>query len=297
MIERGEQEKWSSELYKHLSDLMIKRGNYAQALTYCQEGIMLSGTSQQSYKKHLASLYVHQALATALRGQPLSAEIRENMQKALAISKEVSNPDLIISVLGMVGEIEIMQGDGQVAETLLGEAVTMAEECHCDNRISYLLSLLGEVLLQRKAYVQAEMVLHKAWLLAREQTIPESLARISLARGELFLVNRHLEAAHAAFQEGGAMREANPLLNAQASFGLARVAAMQGREAAARNHANASLKILETMGSYLAETVRTWLASPESFEQRLEPASEGNVSFPPSFPHAHKGADHIKPSF
>lgn len=271
----GKQERRLGWLSYYLSHLAIKQGNYAQAMHYAHEGIASLAHSPQDFAQHhLAHLLMYQALVTVLQGQTLSPENVTGMHQALTLVEEANDPIVTISILGIQGEIEAIQGNVE-AEIPLQRAVALADQFHLPQQESYLWCLLGERAIQRGDTAQAETELHTAWQIAREQTIPEYMGRVHNARGELFLVKRQLDAADTAFQESlRAMPEAHPLLHAQALFGQARVAAEKGEEGTARKHGQQAHHILESIGHYQATEVQTWLAV---LQPRTAPAFQSTV--------------------
>ena len=99
------------------------------------------------------------------------------------------------------------------------------------------------------------------------QTKPERgriwrLSAVLNERGDLYLKQRRLEEAYAAFSESLAIStEGSQEEVASALYGLARVAAAKGDLVEARRLGWKCLDILEPMGNRLKDTVREWLGT------------------------------------
>jgi hypothetical protein len=147
---------------------------------------------------------------------------------------------------------------------------------------------LAERALQQKDYQQAEVWLEEGWAVAQQQTIPEYICRIRLAQGELFLAKQQRSMAHLAFEESLHLAEENPLLRAQALFGLARTSP-QASEASQLG--KLALGIFESIGHFQREAVQTWLKGvPPAF--RLDEAAKREFRSSSS---RYQTADRLKP--
>lgn len=253
------QEKYLLWIFACLSNLAIKRGDYSQAKKYCQEGNALKH-SQQNHKKYGGLLLGYQALASVLQGQSLSTEIENGLHTSLVLAQESSNMEGLVSILKVFGEIEGRRGNARVAESYLQTACIVAKHARLENEESPLLTLLAAVAIQRKDYKRAGALLHKALIIALRQSCPEYLSRVHLALGELALQQQQMKAAYSAFQESiRTMPEENPLSRALAFWGLARIATTHLPKSEKKAYGSASLEILETIGHYHADVVRSWL--------------------------------------
>jgi uncharacterized protein HemY len=119
---------------------------------------------------------------------------------------------------------------------------------------------LGRVAMGQENDAQAEAYLQEALEIARQIKRHRLLCEALSMWGELYLKQQQWVQASSAFGEvRDIATEVNQEFQAEASYGLARVAAAQGDSREARALGQASLHIAETIGSRLTVQVRAWL--------------------------------------
>ncbi len=138
----------------------------------------------------------------------------------------------------------------------------LAREIGHDERISILLTNLGEISGIRQDYTQAETYYQESLQLARSVGHYWLINSILCEMGEHYLRWEKADSAYQFFTEAAQMAKEQELQEvlAESLFGLARVAIVQDRTSDALANGKESLALFEKMGHYKANEVKEWLA-------------------------------------
>lgn len=148
------------------------------------------------------------------------------------------------------------------AETYLTEGISIASKIEHREWTSLLLINLGLVTGKKGSYKQAESYLQESLTLSRQIGIPQMTAGALYELGNVLLVQNRLQEAENAFTEMlDTLPEGAIDQKAQAQYGLARIAAIQGNAQKAQQLGEKSLKDLKQIGHGNAEEVSKWLSS------------------------------------
>lgn len=121
-------------------------------------------------------------------------------------------------------------------------------------------STLGEAATGQGAYIHAEAHIQEGLKLAQQDERFWSLLLLLARQGELLLKQRRIDEAEAVFGDLLARTPTKASHHlAQGYYGLALVAAAQGRLAQARQQAEKSLRLYQQMGHYKTRSIQLWL--------------------------------------
>ncbi len=154
------QETRLCRMFACLSYLAIKRGEYPQAISYCQQGIALDESTQRNYKTYHCLLLSYQALAQTLHSPIISEQVRADMQQALELASSLNDQEIMLKVFGSFGEIATLQGDHERARMYAEQALACARQFQSKSEEVWLLSLLSEISIKQGEYQLAETLLH-----------------------------------------------------------------------------------------------------------------------------------------
>jgi tetratricopeptide (TPR) repeat protein/transcriptional regulator with XRE-family HTH domain len=233
------------------------QGNYAQAEAYLQEGLTLS--QRVGDRDQIAKLLLNLGTIAMLQGNFLLC--KANWQKALEVSRQIGYREGIAALLSNLGAVELEQGNYAQAEGYMQEGLIVARQLENPKRIAPLLENLGWAAREQENYTQAEAYLREALEVARQIEHSWQLCGIMREWGELHLKRHQYEAASTAFHQMLEAAQGFPDFTGLAHFGLARVAAAQGKTDEALRQGQESLGILEPISYYEVPKIRQWLST------------------------------------
>jgi tetratricopeptide (TPR) repeat protein len=247
-----------------LGEVALARGEYRQAEDYLQEGLSLA--RQLGAPRFVCAALIVLGKVALARGEYRQAE--GYLQEGLSLARQLGAAEYICAAFIDLGEAAFAQGNYEPAVYMLREGWHLACHVGLPMYIGQAAIGLGEVALAQKDIVQAEQWLQKGQQLARQLQLRPLLCRILYQWGILTLQRGQLEEATASFEEilETASEDAR-LVRAQAQYGLAQVAAIQGQIMQARQHATQALSTLEAIRHRETIQVRSWL---EGLEQDIE---------------------------
>ena len=242
-------------LLTNLGGITHEQGDYARSEAYYLEGLALA--RRLGERERTARFLINLGVLVHARGDDAQAEAC--WREGLALVRQMGYRELQCGFLLNLGEVLVsLEGEKQ-AEVCYQEGLALARQIGSHTWVSLLLTNLGELATKQERYAQAEIYLQEALALARQTGRPLTICTALAAWGELHLKQRHEEAA-IRFQE---MLDMTPPgqseLQAQAQYGLSRVAVMQGNLEEAHRQAEASLHLFEAIGHRRASDIRSWI--------------------------------------
>jgi tetratricopeptide (TPR) repeat protein/transcriptional regulator with XRE-family HTH domain len=241
-----------------LGRVMQEQAKYVEAERYCLEGLRLA--RQQGHREPLGLLL---NLAGTLAYQQGDREQAKSYYlEALALARSIGNRAHICHVLSNLGAVAADQGDYTEAEAYLNEGVGLARQLENRTELPFLLTNLGTLLGLQEQYEQANACFQESVQVAQQQKLLRRLSSAWKEWGNIHLKYQHLDEASAAFQQVLALvasGESIPDHAAQATYGLAQVAAARGDIPEAIRLGEESLKTLLSLGHGKASEVRKWL--------------------------------------
>ena len=245
-----------SDVLAHLGSAFSDRGRYAEAETYNREGLSIARRTGD--REGIAQMLINLSSIAILRGEYALGEAYG--QEALALAREIGFLDSVCVMLTNLGSIAQDQHNYAKAEAYFSEALAVARQVEDSKVASADLGSLGSLAVLQGRYEQGEAYLKEGLALARQIGDIWLLGAVLLECGELYLKQQRLNDASEVFQEALAVSsKGNQEVIASALYGLARVAAMRGQIAEARQQGQQSLSIFEAMGNRLIDTVKAWL--------------------------------------
>ena len=158
----------------------------------------------------------------------------------------------------LVGE----QGNYAQAEKYFEQGLTIARQIANIEWESLLLLNLGVSLQKQTKFIQAEKYLKQGLDLVIQIGIPQMVSNALYELGNLYLNQLLLQIAEEHFNKMlNVTPEGNQDLIALAQYGIARIAAIQGKLSEAQTLGETSLATLKAMGNRNAIDVRNWLDS------------------------------------
>jgi tetratricopeptide (TPR) repeat protein len=252
-----------SLLLRHLGAAAHRRGEYLQAEACYQEALPLA--RQMGQTENIGSLLTNLGVVALSRGAYAQAE--GYLQEGLTLARHLTHRESICLLLTNLGQVAFECGDLSQATCYYEEAVEVARQIGHRELLAVALVNLGEIAGRQGEYGQAEERLQAGWTLAN-QIGHRFLMSYALEQwGQIHLKQGRFEQATATFAESLALARQvqGQEVMALALYGLAQVSAAQGQVGQARQHAEASLGILEAMGNAHRTEVGAWLS-------RLPPA-------------------------
>lgn len=249
----------TSDLLRALGVLAARRGDYALAEAYYQEGLLLARHVQQG--DTLGSLLRGLGVEAFSRGDFVRAETLYEEGLALAhTAGERERQSALLWALGMLAED---QGHLADAESYLRQSAALARELGHLERVALLMRDLGVIAWEQGETDKARSYFEEGIAIARDLGHTWRLNRLLLELGELSRQQGAITTAAIAFREVlDIARQSNSQeMAAQALFGLAQVAASQNDPAGALAAAHESLTIFKTIGHHQAAEVKNWLQS------------------------------------
>ncbi len=258
LARQTEQQECIIQLLINLGTIAIRQGNYIQSEAYTQEGLVLAYKIHQ--QEQIVRLLINAGALAELRGDCTQAE--SYSQEGLLLARRINGQEQIILLLINLGVLaEEHRGKYALAESYYQEGLLLARQMEHREHIGLLLGNLGSVTGRQGKSMQADAFYCEGLRQAQEIGNPGLFSLILSDRAEMYLRQHRMEEAEADFH---AVLANSPLgsqeLYAYAWYGLARVACMQGNTIEARQQAMKSLAIFETItGHRMIEEVKHWL--------------------------------------
>ena len=188
-------------LLKNLGVLAKKRGNYAQAHTYYQEGLMLA--RQMNLGDLTCLLLMNIGVIGTEQGDYTQAQ--KYFQEGLTLAQQLGLRAQICVLLSNLGVVADAQGDYAQAETYFQQGLALARKLGHRERISLLLLNLGVIANRQGNDLGAEAYLREGLTLARQLGHRERISLLLLNLGDVAMERGQDEQAQAYFQEGLAL--------------------------------------------------------------------------------------------
>ncbi|MBV9690455.1 MAG: tetratricopeptide repeat protein [Ktedonobacteraceae bacterium] len=253
----GDRERICS-LLKILGLVVADQGDYSQAEGYLQEGLNIA--RELGDQEQICVLLMNMGMTVGDRGNYAQAEIY--FEEGLVLARLIGHREWISALLGNLGEAAVLRRNYAQAELHFQEGLILARQSGHREWTSILLINLGLTARKQGNYVQAELYLQESLTLARQIGRPQITSNVLNEYGNLYLCQQKMEAAETSFHEMvNAIPEGSRELMALAQYGLARVAAAQGKFQDARKLGEKSVTTLEKIGHRKAQEVRHWMNS------------------------------------
>jgi tetratricopeptide (TPR) repeat protein/transcriptional regulator with XRE-family HTH domain len=188
-------------LLKNLGVLAKKRGNYAQAYAYYQEGLMLA--RQMDLGDLTCLLLMNIGVISTEQGDYTQAQ--KYFQEGLTLAHQLGLRAQICVLLSNLGVVADAQGDYVQAETYFQKGLALARQLGHRERISLLLLNLGVVANRQGNDLGAEAYLREGLTLARQLGHRERISLLLLNLGDVAMERGQDEQAQVYFQEGLAL--------------------------------------------------------------------------------------------
>lgn len=239
-----------------LGTLAVEQGKYALASTLLSESLALA-RQLDSDAFICALLNALGAVAADQADFPLAEQY---WQEALTRARQAHLDDLVNASLTNLGSLATEQGNFSLAEEYIQGGLLLARRTGSRERMVLLYETLGSLLRKQQKNSQALAALQEGLDLARRLGHRRLLGKILLAIGELALQNSNGSAAEEAFREIiEQMPEAPHEVEIGARYGLAQLAALQGRVEEAQKLGEQCLAGFTATGNYRTDEVRIWL--------------------------------------
>ncbi len=247
------------ELSSYICDL-------TQALTYYQKALNIA--RQTDNDEQICTIAVNLGAITADQGNWEQAE--QYLQEALSLARRCVDYDVMAASLTNLGDVARRCGHLQLAQSYYLDALHNTYKVR--NRRLIAVTLTNFALLQsvQQEHAQAAQYFQESLTIAYEVGSGPIISDAFIAWGEIQLMLNHLEAASDAFRQAQKYAPAGQReLTAKIHYGLARIAAMQGKLHEARALAQKSLAVLTAIGNFKASEVQCWLDMLPSLNSTL----------------------------
>ncbi|MBV9259124.1 MAG: tetratricopeptide repeat protein, partial [Ktedonobacteraceae bacterium] len=243
------------------------RGDSVQAESFVLEALELA--SQLGYRGMQVKLLNGLAIIMQDRGNPTQSTAY--LLRALELARQIGHRAFICVSLANLGDAMLIKGRYAEAGGYLLEGVELARQLGHQGLLVFL-SNLGEAVGYQGDYARANTYFEESVQLARQQNVTSLLSGVLVSWGDIHLHHQHPDEAAQAYQEVLALEasvDVDQKMTAWAQYGLARVAALHGELAQARQLGQQSLVAFAAKSHYKAAEVRQWL-------QNLDRAQETN---------------------
>jgi tetratricopeptide (TPR) repeat protein len=261
-----------------LSVLEQGQGRYAQAEAYSKEGIQLAW--QVGYQEQLC--FHLNTLGLIAVGQGAYSQAEAYYLEALAQAHRIGHRAHICTLLTHLGELSALRGNYRQAERYCQEGVELARQIGLRQSLATLQLYLGYAIGQQgENYHRANTCFEECHEILQQlrkavgvvpgtDPVPcvcplsKLINTMHVFWGETHLKYHNLDAATSAFNK--ALRsvdvsEQDATLQAQARYGLARIAALQGAITEAYRLGQECATTLEKLGHGKTREVRQWLTT------------------------------------
>jgi tetratricopeptide (TPR) repeat protein len=184
------------------------------------------------------------------------------LQEGLLLARQLNHSEWISALLNNLGDIAIEQGDYEQATMYFQEGLDLARRIEHREWISFILHNLGITARKQKNHILSEQYTAESLVLAQQIGVPQITCLILNEYGNLHLDQNLPALAEKDFKDVLTNApEGGQDFIAFAQYGLARVAAINGRLDEARGLGEQSATMLENMGRREAREVKSWLSS------------------------------------
>ncbi|GHO50805.1 tetratricopeptide repeat protein [Ktedonospora formicarum] len=251
--------KLMGSLLKELGPVSSLRGKYSQAEAYFQEGLQIV-LQLEDYEQTAVTLLMNLGVTAGQQGNHSKAA--QYFREGLELARQIGHSQRISALLANLGASEMELGHYVQAEIYFQEGLTVARRIGHREWISILLLNLGQTAVVQRQLQLAENYLNEALTLARQIGRTQVIAKALYEYGNVQLEQQCLAKAQLAFGEMiSIVPTEDQELNILARYGLARVAAIQGRMSEAYRLGTQCEQELEAMGHGSAVEVTLWLQS------------------------------------
>ncbi len=232
--------------------------DYAKAEQYLQEGLVLAG--HLKYRTLQTRMLLNLGVTSGEQGDIAQSEAF--FLEGLALARQSDDRREIKRFLMNLGAVALEQQAYERAEEYLREG--LVEEQQTTDVISRVVLLINLGVLQgeQAREQEAQVTFEECVRLARDLGNPWLLSEALCSRGEVSLLAGQVDAAERWFQESLAVyQDCEPAQDnvSKAQFGLAKVAALLGRQEEARQMGEQCLRIFTELHHRSADEVRAWL--------------------------------------
>jgi len=265
----------TGETLRLLGEIADAGGHFTQGDALYYEGLALARQSNDT--ETVCMLLQNIGGKAVLRGDYLTGEAL--LREGLALARGIGHRQRVSALLNNLGVAAQRQGQPREAERLFGESLAQARVIGQPQRIITALENLAWLACERGDFAQAAAAADEALALAREVEQPLLIGDCLNLNGELRLRQsratwyedaeapsrmRALLAESAAYFEeargiGEAVNGHNILV--RAAYGLARIAAAQGRLAEAQRYGAACLAHINAESRAYSSEMTDWLAT------------------------------------
>lgn len=273
---------------RHLASLGIAlqmQANYPASERYLREGLQL--TRQLNYQLLQARMLMNLGVTVSERGDLTQGE--SFFQEGLALSRHMDDSRAVRRFLMNLGAIAVEQQAYDDAEQYIRDGLAQDPQNMDVGSRGMLLAQLGVVLGKQGAIQQAQTLFEQCVGIAHDLANPWLLSSTLCSWGDVCLQDHQLDSAAEHFQAALAVyqdRQPQRDMIATAQFGLAKVAALQGKQEQARQLAEQCLQIFTELHHRTTTEVQAWLATlppPSSLPTSAQTAVSSQKS--PSIAH------------
>jgi tetratricopeptide (TPR) repeat protein/transcriptional regulator with XRE-family HTH domain len=233
-------------------------GKYSQAEGYLREGLEIA--RDMGHRERISLLLLNLGVIMDRQGGALRAE--ELYREGLTLAREIGHHERISLLLLNLGDIVMEQRRDTEALAYYEEGLELAQKMGHRKYISDLQIHLGVLATKQGEVQRAENYLQEGLRLAHELEHPQLICKGLAAWGELHLQQHRLQAAEQVFlQMLDLVPDGYRVLEAQAQYGLARIAAGQGLLHQAKEFAEQSYLTFEAVGHRRKSVVHAFLTS------------------------------------
>ncbi len=228
-----------SSLY--LGEIAEKRGDYAQAEMYFQEGLLLARREQQH--EHILMLLAKLGNVAYYRGN--EAQIEEYIEEGLALQRQHEDGVQVNSFLVALGAVAVRRGNFSQASTYLQKGLAHVRQTKNEEQICLFLLHIGAMAEHRGDFAKAELMLEEGLILARYMKHYEYISALLTLLGVTAEQRGVNEQADAYFEEGltAARQIAHPMRTGVLLAHLGRRTGEQGKYAQAKAYYQEALAL------------------------------------------------------
>jgi tetratricopeptide (TPR) repeat protein len=231
--------------------------DYTKAEQYLQEGLALAG--HLKYRTLQTWMLLNLGVTTSEQGDIVRSEVF--FLEGLVLARQSDDRREIKRFLMNLGAVALEQHAYERAEEYLREGLAEEQATDVISRVVLLINL-GVVQGELAKEQEAQATFEECVKLARDLGNPWLLSEALCSRGEVSLLAGQVDAAEKWFQESLTVyQDSEPAQDnvTKARFGLAKVAALLGRQEEARQMGEQCLDIFTKLHHRAADEVRAWL--------------------------------------
>ena len=246
------------DILETLGSVAVGRGEYDESKAYMEESLALA--HKIGDREKVCTLLINLGASAAEQGNDVLA--MQYLEEGLIIARQLGHREWVCLLLLNLGEIATDQGRIEQAESYFQECLGLARQIDHVEWTSILLINLGSIAQKQGNYTHAKRYLPEGLDLARQIGRPRITSNALYEYGNLLLVLNQMREAEDKFREALDMiPEGDRELMALTQYGLARVAAAEGKTYRARELGTTSLIALNGIGHRKAKEIKSWLDS------------------------------------